>query len=153
MRKRASVGRRSRQKGAQGERDVAQLLRPIYPDAARGGLLQSQYGNASNACDVEHTPWFIEVKRGARPNIEGAYKQALEATDGRPVLVISRKDRSEWLATMTVDQFKHLIGIIQEYQRALDPEFRVIVSESDRPVPDDNLTPANDADESDPPSP
>ena len=48
----AKIGRRSRQKGAQGERDVANELRVIYPDAARGGLLQTQYGRGSNACDV-----------------------------------------------------------------------------------------------------
>ena len=96
----AKIGRRSRQKGAQGERDVANELRVIYPDAARGGLLQTQYGRGANACDVEHTPWWIEVKRGARPNIQGAYAQAATETDGRPPLVVSRKDRSVWLATM-----------------------------------------------------
>jgi len=93
MKDNAKIGRRSRQKGAQGERDVANMLKPIYPDAARGGLLQSQYGKDSNACDVEHTPWFIEVKRGARPNIQGAMDQANDASDGRPPLVITRKDR------------------------------------------------------------
>ena len=44
----AKIGRRSRQKGAQGERDVANELRAIYPDAARGGLLQTQYGSCMN---------------------------------------------------------------------------------------------------------
>jgi len=77
---RKRVGRKSRTKGAQGERDVANALKSIYPHAARGGLLQSQYGTDSNACDVEYTPWWIEVKRGQRPNIQGAYDQATDAT-------------------------------------------------------------------------
>jgi hypothetical protein len=141
---RKRVGRKSRTKGAQGERDVANELRSVYPDAARGGLLQTQYGTASNACDVEHTPWWIEVKRGQRPNIQGAYDQATDATDGRPVLVVTRKDRSDWLATMTLEQFKHLIGIIKEYQKAIDPEFRVIVAASASPAEDDNPQPSGD---------
>lgn len=144
MTDRRRIGRKSRTKGAQGERDVANELRAIYPDAARGGLLQTQYGTASNACDVEHTPWWIEVKRGQRPNIQGAYDQATDATDGRPVLVVTRKDRSDWLCTMTLDQFKHLIEIIKEYQKAIDPEFRVIVGGSASPAEDDNHQPSAD---------
>ena len=136
----AKIGRRSRQKGAQGERDVANELRVIYPDAARGGLLQTQYGRGSNACDVEHTPWWVEVKRGARPNIQGAYDQSVSETDGRPPLVVSRKDRSVWLATMTLDRFIHLVRIIQEYQKALDPEFHIVSAASDRPTSSDNPT-------------
>ena len=127
----AKTGRRSRAKGAQGERDVANELQAIYPDAARGGLLQTQYGRGAPACDVEGTPWWIEVKRGARPNIQGAYEQAKNDTDGRPPLVISRKDRSVWLVTMTLERFMHLVQIIQEYQRALDPEFRIVTRRSD----------------------
>ncbi len=133
----AKIGRRSRQKGAQGERDVANELRVIYPDAARGGLLQTQYGRGSNACDVEHTPWWVEVKRGARPNIQGAYDQSVSETDGRPPLVVSRKDRSVWLATMTLDRFIHLVRIIQEYQKALDPEFQIVTVASDPRASDD----------------
>ncbi len=150
---RKRVGRKSRTKGAQGERDVANELRSVYPDAARGGLLQTQYGTASNACDVEHTPWWIEVKRGQRPNIQGAYEQATDATDGRPVLVVTRKDRSDWLATMTLEQFKHLIEIIKEYQKAIDPEFRVIVGASASRAEDDNPQPSAGEAWHDPPSP
>ncbi len=142
----AKIGRRSRQKGAQGERDVANELRVIYPDAARGGLLQTQYGRGSNACDVEHTPWWIEVKRGARPNIQGAYDQSVSETDGRPPLVVSRKDRSVWLATMTLDRFVHLVRIIQEYQKALDPEFQIVTAASDPRASDDNSTSSAPAD-------
>ena len=133
----AKVGRRSRQKGAQGERDVANELRVIYPDAARGGLLQTQYGRGSNACDVEHTPWWVEVKRGARPNIQGAFAQATSETDGRPPLVVSRKDRSVWLATMSLERFIHLVRIIQEYQKALDPEFQIVKGASGPQASDD----------------
>jgi hypothetical protein len=136
----AKVGRRSRQKGAQGERDVANELRVIYPDAARGGLLQTQYGRGSNACDVEHTPWWVEVKRGARPNIQGAFEQATSETDGRPPLVVSRKDRSVWLATMSLERFIHLVRIIQEYQKALDPEFQIVAAESGPRASDDSST-------------
>ena len=148
----AKIGRRSRQKGAQGERDVANELRVIYPDAARGGLLQTQYGRGSNACDVEHTPWWVEVKRGARPNIQGAFEQATSETDGRPPLVVSRKDRSVWLATMSLERFIHLVRIIQEYQKALDPEFQIVAGASGPQASDDtdssSAPEAGDADHS-----
>ena len=133
----AKIGRRSRQKGAQGERDVANELKPVYPHAARGGLLQTQYGRGSNACDVEYTPWWVEVKRGARPNIQGAFEQATSETDGRPPLVVSRKDRSVWLATMSLERFIHLVRIIQEYQKALDPEFQIVSAASGHPTSND----------------
>ena len=47
-------------------------------------------------------------------------------TDGRPPLVITRKDRSAWLCTLPLDRFVDLIKIIQTYQRALDPQFHLI---------------------------
>lgn len=85
----------SRQKGKRIEREIANLLKPVFPKAARG-LTQSR---GAIQCDVEGTPFWIEVKGGARPDAFKALMQAWRdknATgDRRPVLVVIRQDRSE----------------------------------------------------------
>lgn len=78
-----------RRKGHDFERDIAAALRPIWPEARRGA--QSRAG--TDAPDVDGTPYWIECKRGRRPSIPAACKQALAATDGRPVVVIVKDDR------------------------------------------------------------
>lgn len=101
-------GSTSRRKGHQFERDVANRLKPIYPDAKRG-VLQCRSG--SEVADVENTPWWIECKCGARPNVMGAYEQAVEAAgeDPRPIAVVSHKDRGRLLVTMAFDSWERLI--------------------------------------------
>ena len=91
------MGKRSRTKGARGEREVAAILRAVWEGAKRG-LTQTRAGN--DCADVEGSPWFVEVKIGQRPNIHGAMAQALEATDGRPPVVFTRRDGEQWLVTM-----------------------------------------------------
>lgn len=49
---------------------------------------------------MDGTPYWIEAKRCKRTNIHGAMKQASEATDGRPPLAITKRDREPALVTM-----------------------------------------------------
>lgn len=81
-------GRASRQKGQRGEREFANRLKHIYPDARRG--LQSQSGK--DICDVEATPWFIEAKWYKRIAVFRWLEKAEEDTDGRPVVIRLRED-------------------------------------------------------------
>ena len=98
-------GRLSRNKGAAFERRVANTLKKIWPESRRGcGQTQA----ASNGADVEGTAFWVECKKGARPNIQGAFKQAIEAKPGddiRPVLVVSMKDRDQPLYTIDEETF------------------------------------------------
>lgn len=96
------MGKRSRDKGAGFERAVADVLRILWPNAKRG-LQQTR--NAKEAPDVTDTPWWVECKVGAKPNILGAFDQAKDATDGRPVLVVTKVDRHEPLVTLTLADF------------------------------------------------
>lgn len=98
------AGKTSRRKGKAGEREVAKILRPLWPDVKRGW--QSRSGE--DAPDVDGSPYWVEVKRTERENIRSAYNQGMEATDGRPVLVFSRRSRTPWLVTMDVETFKAL---------------------------------------------
>lgn len=99
-------GLRSRRKGASFERKIANTLKALWGNARRLGHAQSGNGRVEEGCpDVEGTPFFVECKHGKKPNIPGAYKQAVEATDGRPPLVITRRDGEDILVTMKLEDW------------------------------------------------
>lgn len=92
------MGKSQRNKGARGEREVASILAEALNLPARRGVAQCRAG--SDAADVEGTPWWVEVKIGARPNIVAAMRQAVTSADARPPVVWTRRDREDWLVTM-----------------------------------------------------
>lgn len=98
-------GRRSRVKGASFERELAKLLQPIWPNANRG---IGQARSASEVCDVEATPYWIEAKRHKRCSVRAAWQQAEEAKDDRPVAVITKDDHGPILVTISLDTFLSL---------------------------------------------
>jgi hypothetical protein len=100
------VSASQRRKGAVGEREAASLMRQVYPGAMRSA---SQAGRTDEA-DVEGTPWWVEVKVGARPMPLAALRQAEDATDGRPALVMARQDRQGWTVTMRWPDFARLVA-------------------------------------------
>jgi hypothetical protein len=106
------VGKRSRTKGARGEREVVAILRAVWEGAKRG-LAQTRAGN--DCADVEGATIWPEVKIGARPNIHAAMAQATEATDGRPPVAFTRRDGEGWLVTM---KSEHWIDMVAAAKRA-----------------------------------
>ena len=100
------MGKAERLKGHNFEREIARALRPYFPEARRG----LQYRDGADAPDVEGTPYHFEAKVGKRPNIFAAYKQAKEATDGRPVVVVTKKDYHEVLVTVNLQTFLELVS-------------------------------------------
>lgn len=103
------MGKAQREKGKRGERQVANLLKPVLGGHVTRGVGQSQSG--SNQADVEGAPYWIEVKTGKRPNIMAAMQQAREATDGRVPVVFSKRDREKWLVTMESDAWLELLRL------------------------------------------
>lgn len=102
---RSRLGKRSRTKGKTWERAVAALLRPVFgAEVARG--FQSRSGR--DGCDVEGTAYWVEAKHGKLVNVRAAIRQALAATDGRPVVVVSKDDRSTPLVTMQLSDWLEL---------------------------------------------
>ena len=96
----------SKQKGARGERELSSKLREYGYQTRRG----QQYCGANGDADVVGLPGIhIECKRVERLNIYDAISQA-KADKKRNELgtVFHRKDRSEWLVTMTLDEWMKL---------------------------------------------
>lgn len=102
------MGKASRDKGKRGEREVAQRLRALFPDARRG--IQSRGGGAE-AADVVVPFVHVEVKIGARPSPLAALDQAVaDAKPGLWPVAYCRRDRGEWTVTMRAGDFEELLG-------------------------------------------
>ena len=103
------MGRTSQRKGADGERELAALLREYGYTIERGG--SCSFGEVP---DLSGVPGLhIEVKRVEHLNVLEAMKQTIRDSerfhDGRPVL-FHRRNRSPWLCTMTLPDFMALYG-------------------------------------------
>lgn len=96
----------SRQKGARGERELSSKLKEYGYDTRRG----QQYCGSNGDADVVGLPGIhIECKRVERLNLYDALAQARsDAKDEEIPTVFHRKDRSEWLVTMSMDDWMKL---------------------------------------------
>lgn len=97
----------SKQKGARGERELANLLKTYGYETRRG----QQY-NGIEGDDVVGLPNIhIECKRVEKLNVLEAYKQSeRDAKQHEIPAVFHRKDRSPWLVTVSLDSFMKLYG-------------------------------------------
>lgn len=97
----------SRRKGADGERQLANILRNYGFDTRRG----QQYHGGGDSPDVVGLPGVhIECKRVEHLNIERAMAQSrrdADGTDDIPV-VMHRKNYEGWKVTMDLDAFMNL---------------------------------------------
>ena len=100
----SKIGKRSRRRGADGERELARILRTYGFDTRRG----QQFKGGGDSPDVMGLPGVhIECKRVQSLNIEKAMVQSrtdAEGTDDVPV-VMHRRDREKWKVTMDLDEF------------------------------------------------
>lgn len=96
----------SRAKGASGERELAHELEKYGFKTRRG----QQFCGANGDADVVGVDGLhIECKRVERLNIHDAMKQALnDAREGEKAVVMHRKNRTNWLVTMTLEDFMEL---------------------------------------------
>ena len=102
------MGRKSRDKGARGEREWRDEVidnMPEFSESVRRGSEQRIPG--LKICDVEGVPgiWF-EVKRtSTRAPIMPGLRQGERDTDGRKVVVASRVDRGSWVVSMRASEW------------------------------------------------
>lgn len=105
-------GKASRTKGHNFERKIANLLKPLFPNAKRG--YQTRFGGIEE-CDVEGTPFHIECKIGKRIGVPAAIRQMeADCGDREPVLV-SKRDREGIYVTMRWDTLYKLLSIRKEH--------------------------------------
>lgn len=93
----------SKQKGARGERELAKVLRAHGFETRRG----QQYCGANGDADVIGLPNIhIECKRVERLNLYDAMAQSKsDAKQDEIPVVMHRKDKRDWLVTMSLDDF------------------------------------------------
>lgn len=101
------IGRSSRRKGADGERELAKILSDkLGVENIRRGLVFIRESDIIGLKGIH-----IECKRVERLNIEEAMKQARNEAekrkDGRPTL-FHRRNRKGWLVTMDLDDWIEL---------------------------------------------
>lgn len=96
----------SRAKGARGERELSNLLKGYGYKTRRG----QQYCGANGDADVVGLPGIhIECKRVEKLNLYHAMDQAKQDRKENEIpAVFHRKDRSEWLTTLRLEDFIEL---------------------------------------------
>lgn len=120
------MGRKSRTKGAVGEREVVDLLKPVFPHAERS---YHQARSGSDAPDVDGTPYWIECEMSARPSPHGKMRQALDAAwetwktpPGMAPVVFTRQcargKSGEWLVTMRAEDWLAQQALIRAIEEA-----------------------------------
>ena len=113
------MGRASQRKGADGERELAAILRARGYDIERGGSLS--YGEAPDLAGLPGV--HIEVKRVERLNVPQAMSQAVRDADrfgGVPGL-FHRRSRSPWLVTMLLTDWLKLYENAKEKEKGPSP--------------------------------
>lgn len=107
----------SRKKGAEGERELAKILREHGYESRRGQQFCGKNGDA----DVVGLPGIhIECKRVERLDLNAAMKQAMgDAKDYDRPCVFHRKNRDFWKVTMTLEDFLEMYRREQEYLRMM----------------------------------
>lgn len=88
----------SRQKGARGEREAANLLKKYGYETRRG----QQFSGANGDADVVGLPHVhLEIKRVEKLNIDDALQQSIrEARENEVPVVMHRKNRTDWKITL-----------------------------------------------------
>lgn len=102
------MGKMSRNKGANGERELAKILRDFYGYSVKRGMVFLGQSDMIGLTGIHP-----EVKRVERLNIHEAMEQAKREADKRKdgiPTVFHRRNRTEWLVTMTLEDWIDLYG-------------------------------------------
>ena len=107
----------SKSKGKRGELELSGILSNYGYDCRRG----VQYNGADGSADVVGLKGIhIECKRTERLDLMGALSQAVhDALPGTLPAVFSRKNHSDWLVTMRLNDW---IRLYREWELAKDGE-------------------------------
>ena len=112
-------GKRSRDKGARGEREACAELERLTGVPWHRSLVQTRHGGTEapdvvpeirgTALDRLH----VEVKRGKAPALWSALEQAKRDSGDRGVpLVLARRDRGSWVVLVELDSLDVLVEVL-----------------------------------------
>lgn len=116
-------GKRSRNKGAAFEREVAKMFREIGIPAERC-LTETRDGNVGDL--IGSAPFTVQCKVGARPPVWQALKEAIEAApDHRTPVAILRRNGcggrpAEDVAVLPLERFFAMVAVIQSFNDVAD---------------------------------
>lgn len=115
-RSKKSNGRRSRRKGHQFERDVAILLRPVFPEARRHLEYQAE---EAQGVDLDGTGSYkIQCKKLRAYSPISAIKEVVcDQFLGDVPVLITAGDNEPPVAVLPLDEFIRLIGAFRSYRR------------------------------------
>ena len=104
------MGRASRQKGANGERELVNLLKGMEVRAMRTAPLQT----GQKVPDVTLLDWpeaWVEVKRDERLSVDAMIRQAeADAPEGHTPIVAFRRNQRPWSVVLPLPAFVEMIG-------------------------------------------
>ena len=101
------MGRKEREKGKRGEREVANILKEHGYDARRGQQFSGKNGDADV---VGMDGYHIEVKFCETTKIWEWYEQSRgDARDGEVPFVVFRRSREGWMVALSFEDFLKVI--------------------------------------------
>ena len=107
------MGKMQQRKGADGEKELREILKRRGYDVTRGG--SQTYGSIPDLVGLDGI--HVECKRQERLDLLGAIRQAetdaARFKDGRPA-VFHRRNRSPWLVTMSLEEW---LGLYEESRK------------------------------------
>lgn len=115
-------GKAAREKGKRGERELAKKLQRVFPEAERS---YNQSRSGSDDADIANTyPYWFEGGVGNSIRPTDKLKQAEDATKEhakkrklcllRLPIACTKKDRSDWLATLKLDDLLDILECVDE---------------------------------------
>lgn len=101
------MGAKSRRKGAQGERELAEFLRDRGIEARRG----QQYAGGPGSPDVvaDLPDFYVESKRCEALSLYPALEKATAEAGDKIPLVCHRRNRKPWLAILHLEDLLELL--------------------------------------------
>jgi hypothetical protein len=106
------MGKLSRTKGANYERSLSKLFKEKMHGADIRRGLQFRGASKDVVADVENPIFWIECKRGIKPSVRGALKQAIADSDktGKIPLAVIRDDKQPAFCVLLLDDFLEFVG-------------------------------------------
>lgn len=103
------MGKKSRDKGKRGERELAELIREFGLEARRGVQFRGGEDSPDVVCEIEGV--HIECKRAEALSIYEAMKQAETDAGLKMPVVFHRRSRKPWLAILHATE---LLAILKQ---------------------------------------